>query len=195
MTSSCCLDLPSVQDLVLDWWVQRGAKKFLHCRNCLDLGWGFGQNVNMESLLGSAYTYLDNCPYVPLLTDIQNAQNKWSHCDLSITSSVAKCVLELQKLIMTRHQELYLSKTKKVALLLQIQPQRLLLVTLFFYFHTEFVNMVTTAKNTKFKDSSYYSDSATLTFTMRIKQTYTSCEGSSLLGQDTVQLGKQFLMF
>ena len=146
--------------------------KFLHCRNCLDLldlGWGFGQNVNMESLLGSAYTYLDNCPHVPLLTDIQNAQNKWSHCDLSITSSVAKCVLELQKLIMTRHQELYLSKTKKVALLLQIQPQRLLLVTLFFYFHTEFVNMVTTAKNTKFKDSSYYSDSATLTFTMRIK--------------------------
>lgn len=89
------------------------------------------------------------------------------HCDLPITTSVAKCVIGLQKLIITWHQELYLSKTKQVALLLHIQPQRLLLVPLFFYFHTEFVNMVTTAKHTKL-----------------IKCMHTSCEDSHLLTHD-----------
>jgi hypothetical protein len=65
----------------------------------------------------------------------------------------------------------YFSRTKQVALPLQILPPRLFLVVLFFNFHTEFVNMVTTAKHAKFKDISYYSHSSTLTFIMKIKYT------------------------
>ena len=107
----------------------------------------------MESLSGSTWAHLDNHAHVPLLTDIPNTHNKWSHCYLPITSSVAKCVIWLQKLIMTLHQEMYLSKNKQVAPLLHMQPQRLLMVPLFFNFHTEFVNMVTSGKHTKFKDS------------------------------------------